>query len=70
MKNSYFNECNSCDCHISKYIRKKKINYGKIIGYAIILGIGLYAAWGQFFQEKDSDVKTEQVGKNIGDLLE
>jgi seryl-tRNA synthetase len=59
-------------CEICKYGKKnKKINYARLIGYGIAIGITLYAAYEQYFDNSNEDnVKIEQIGKSIDNCFE
>lgn len=60
------------ECEICKYGKKnKKINYARLIGYGVALGITFYAAYEQYFDsEKSEKIKIEQIGKSIDDKFE
>jgi hypothetical protein len=58
------------DCEICKYGKKNKVNYTRLIGYGVALGITLYAAYDQYFNsEQKEKVEIEQIGKSLDDCF-
>lgn len=64
--------CKNGHCDCSRF-EKKEFSFGNTVKYtfyAIALGITLYAAYQQFFDNPDTEKnKVEQVGKTIDDSV-